>query len=184
MAGTPARGYVTPDTTELLTRTPVQIDQASLPAITVSQDVVDFDHTLAGAGIQPVLVTLAQNLEVENQALLRRNPDLLTAVDHGDRLAQMQATLAGLQPAGPTTVSHYKFDTVDVQLLVPFGMQTGLSLGFHATGTVTAQTYDPSGALASTTTQPFDRVFAVRRATGARWLNVGDLPPSSVPPAS
>jgi Na+-translocating ferredoxin:NAD+ oxidoreductase RnfD subunit len=184
VAGTPARGYVAPDTTELLTRTPVHIDEASLPSITVSQDVIDFDHTLDGSGIQPVLVTLAQNLEVENQALLRRDAELLTAVDHGDRLAQMQATLSALQPGGATTVTHYAFETVDVQLLVPFGVQTGLSLGFHATGTVTQQTYDGAGNLVSTTTQPFDRVFAVRRATGARWLDVGDLPPTSVPAPS
>ena len=122
---------------------------------------------------------MAQNFEVENQALLRRDESLLEAVDHGDRLIQMQTALADAQATGTTTVKHYHFDTVDTSLLVPFGKQTGLSLGFHGTGTVTVETYDSSGNLTSTVTQPFDELFAVRRATGARWLNVGELPPPS-----
>lgn len=176
LAGAPTRGYVAPDTSELLNRTPVHIDQSTLPAITVGQDVLDYDHTLAGTGIQQVLVTLAQNLEVENQALLHRDESLLEAVDHGDRLAQMQAALASND--GPT-VRHYQFDTVDVSLLVPFGVQTGASLGFHVTGTVTVEQYDYSGNLLASTSMPVDTVFAVRRATGGRWLNVGELPPTN-----
>jgi Na+-translocating ferredoxin:NAD+ oxidoreductase RnfD subunit len=177
VAGTPSRGYVAPDTTELLNRTPVNIDASTLPAISVSDDVVSFDHNLAGAGIEPVLVTLAQNLEVENQALLQRSDALLTAVDHGDRLAQMETELEGLASSNATVVHHYDFDTVDVRLLVPFGVQTGLSLGFHSTGTVTTDVYDLSGNLVSASTEPFDTMFAVRRATGDRWLNVAQLPP-------
>jgi hypothetical protein len=179
IAGTPTRGYVAPETSELLNRTPVHIDQSTLPSISVGQDVLDYDHTLAGTGIQQVLVTLAQNLEVENQALLRRDESLLEAVDHGDRLIQMQGLLSDAETTGNVTVRHYTFDTVDVKLLVPFGKQTGLSLGFHVTGTATAQTYDSAGNVTSTTTEPVDTMFAVRRATGARWLNVGDLPPPS-----
>jgi Na+-translocating ferredoxin:NAD+ oxidoreductase RnfD subunit len=177
LAGTPARGYVAPDSGELLNRVTVHIDQGTLPEITVSQDVIDFDHTLAGAGIQPVLVTLGENLEIENQALLHRDASLLEAVDHGDRLKEMQGLLADAEATGTTTVHHYDFDTVDVSLLVPFGVQTGLSLGFHGTGTVTAETYDANGNLVSTISEPFDQVFAVRRATGDRWLNVAVLPP-------
>jgi len=69
-----------------------------------------------------------------------------------------------------------------VSLLVPFGKQTGASLGFHATGTVTEETYEqPTRTLLSSTSEPFDTMFAVRRATGARWLNVGELPPPASP---
>lgn len=179
LAGNSSRGYTGPDTTELLTRTPIHVDPATLPTITVAQDVLDFDHELAGAGIQQVLVTMAQNLEVENQALLRRDEALLVAVDHGDRLIQMQDELAAAQASGTTTVRHYHFDALDVSLLVPFGKQTGLSLGMHGTGTLTEDVYDAADNLQSTTMQPFDTMFAVRRATGARWLNVGELPPPS-----
>jgi hypothetical protein len=73
------------------------------------------------------------------------------------------------------TVHHYHFDRVDVGLLVPFGAQTGLSLGLHGSGTVTSETFDAAGNLVNRESAPFDQTFAVRRATGARWLNVAVL---------
>jgi Na+-transporting NADH:ubiquinone oxidoreductase subunit NqrB len=177
VAGTPARGTVVADSTEILNRLPAAIDPSTLPAITVDQGVIDFDPGFAGAGIQPVVVALAQNLELENQALLRRDPALLTAIDHGDRLLEMQARLAAA--ASGVEIAHYRFDRIDVRLLVPFGRQDGLSLGFDGSGTVTKETYDAAGALVSRTTEPFAQTFAVRRATGARWLNVAVLPPGA-----
>jgi len=179
-AGTPARSLVLPDATELLNRAPTHIDPATLPAITVGRDVADWNHEIAGPGMQAIVVTLAENLDIESQALLRRDPALLTAVDHGDRLAEMQARLQDAIATGTTIIDHYQFDTMDVSLLVPFGMQTGLSLGFDAHGTITHQTYDAAGNLQSQQASPFHLWFAVRRATGARWLNVGVL---TSPPA-
>ena len=78
-------------------------------------------------GAQQILLTLAENLELENQALLRaRSRASSTAVDHGDRLDG---------DAGPARRRgrerdddrrpHYHFDAVNVSLLVPFGVQTG-----------------------------------------------------------
>jgi hypothetical protein len=174
-AGTPARGIVVSDTAEMLDGVPRAIDPATLPAITVSQDVTDFDHAIA-ADAPAVLVTLAQNLEIENQALLRGDPGLLTAVDHGDRLKEMQARLAEADASGRTVIAHYRFDTVRVVLIVPFGVQSGASLGYQSQGTVIEETYDDAGALQSSETSPFSQTFAVRRATGGRWLNVAVLP--------
>jgi hypothetical protein len=122
---------------------------------------------------------LGQNLELENQALVRRDALLLVSVDHGDRLAEMQAALVAIAAGGPTTLVHYRFDAIEASLLVPFGAQSGLSLGLHGRGTAIRETYDAAGAVVSRTGEPFDLVFAVRRATGARWLNVGVLPPSA-----
>ncbi|MBI3747564.1 MAG: hypothetical protein HY262_01745 [Chloroflexi bacterium] len=177
-AGTPARGLVVPDTTEMLTGTPRIVDPATLPPITVAQDVTDFDHAIADAAPE-ILVTLAQNLEIENQALLRGDAGLLTAVDHGDRLKEMQGRLRDAQASGRTVVSHYRFDSVRVVLIVPFGVQTGASLGFQSRGLVTEETYDSAGVLQSQRASPYSLTFAVRRATGARWLNVAVLPPGT-----
>jgi hypothetical protein len=63
-----------------------------------------------------------------------------------------------------------------MRLITPFGKQDGLSLGLDATGTMTQETYDAGGNLVSTQEAPFAKTFAVRRATGDRWLNVGVLP--------
>lgn len=176
VAGAPARQPVAFDSAEILNRVPVQVDPATLPPMTVGQDVADYDHELAGPEMQSVLVTLAQNLELENQALLQRDPAILRAVDHGDRLVEMEARLGAATAAGSVEVVHYQFDRVAVSLLVPFGVQTGPSLGFSVTGTAISETYDAAGVLRSRGSSPFAQVFAVRRATGDRWLNVAVLP--------
>ena len=177
LAGTPSRGAPVPNVAEILNRVPTAIDPATLPAITVGQDVIDFDHRLAGSGIEPVALTLAQNLELENQALLRRDAAIFRAVDHGDRLDEMSARLGSATASGSTVVRHYRFDTIAVALLVPFGRQTGLSLGFDSRGTVTEEAYDAGGTLQASTSAPFAQTFVLRRATGGRWLNVAVLPP-------
>ena len=174
-AGTPARGLVVADTSEMLRDIPHQIDPGTFPAITIDQGVADYDHSIDAAGAQQILMTLGENLELENQALLRSDAALLTAVDHGDRLKEMQDRLAQAKATGRTILHHYAFDDVHVGLIVPFGVQTGTSLGFESSGTVTEETYDASGALMDRTTAPFERTFVVRRATGDRWLNVADL---------
>jgi hypothetical protein len=180
LAGTPARGTTLPVSAEVLNRLPTQVDPTTLPPVTVGQDVVNFDETLAGPGINVVLLTLAQNLEYENHALIRGDASILTLVDHGDRLAEMQVKVAdALDSAGVTTVTQYRFENVAVSLLIPFGRQDGFSLGFRSKGTKIEQIYDRvTGALSGSAESPFDLVFAVRRATGDRWLLVAVLPPS------
>lgn len=176
--GTPARAAAAPNTTEMLNGVSYEINPSTLPPITVSQSVWDWDHEIAGSAAD-LLVILAQNLQIENQALLKSDALLLTAVDHGDRLAEMQARLHSDSTTGTSVIDVYAFDSVNVTLIVPFGVQTGLSLGFDATGKVTRETYDSAGKLVSSQSSPFANTFAIRRATGARWLNVALLPPGT-----
>jgi Na+-translocating ferredoxin:NAD+ oxidoreductase RnfD subunit len=175
-AGGPARGPATGNMDELLNRLPTNVDPATLPSITVADDVVDFDHELAGPGMNEVVVTLARNLELETQALLRRDGAILIAVDHGDRLVEMQELLEKAETSGTTVITHYQFAEIDVSLLVPFGAQTGLSLGLAGRGTMITETRDADGALIGQESSPFDLTFAMRRATGDRWMNVAVLP--------
>ena len=151
-----------------------RIDPASFPPIRVDGAVTDWDPTLDGAAMQAILLTLAQNLEIEDRALLHADASLLQSVDHGDRLAEMQSRIGSA--AERTTLAHYHFASVEVSLLRPFGRQDGLSLGLGSSGTVTTETYDAAGQLQSRTTSPFSLTFAVRRATGTRWLTVAVLP--------
>jgi hypothetical protein len=176
LAGSPARGLVVANSSEILGRLPSQVDPGTLPAVTVGQDVADFDPKLAGGGMTEVVVTLAQNLEFENQALLRRDASILTAVDHGDRLVEMQDRLAQVTAGAATHLVHYRFDTIHATLLIPFGKQNGFSIGLQATGTVVDVSVDAAGAVQGQVESPFDLTFAVRRATGDRWLTVGVLP--------
>jgi hypothetical protein len=176
-AGSPARGFVGPDATEVLGRVPHDVDPATFPSITVQQDVADWNHEIAGPGVRELVLTLAENLELERQALLRSDPAILEAVDHGDRLEEMRSRLDEAEATGTTAVERYQIDDVNVRLLVPFGRQDGLSLGLDSTGTVTTETYDAGGQLQTRETSPFAEMFVLRRATGGRWLNVAVLPP-------
>jgi hypothetical protein len=175
-AGIPARGLIAPNTGEVLDRVPHQVDPATFPAISVGKDVADWDHEIAGPGARDIVLTLAENLEIENQALLRADPSILPAVDHGDRLAEMQARLRDAAATGSIVLPHYRFDSLDMVLLEPFGVQSGLSLGLDARGTLTEETYDSVGTLEGQRTSPFALRFVMRRATGDRWLNVAVLP--------
>jgi hypothetical protein len=173
-AGTPARGLVVPDTTEMLAGLPHQVDPATFPAITLEQDIGDYDSKISL--VRDILVTLAEDLELENQALLRSDGGILTAVDHGDRLKEMQGRLEAASASGRTVIHHYRFDAVHVIQILPFGVQSGISIGFQSRGVDTQQTYDVAGALLDQRVTPFATTFAVRRATGDRWLIVAALP--------
>ena len=178
-AGSPARGRPVTDVAAILNRVPHEVDPATFPSITIGDDVLQFDQRMDQAGARQILMTLAENLEVENQALLRGDAAILAAVDHGDRLIEMQGRVVAAAASGRATIARYRFDKVALRLLVPFGRQDGLSIGIDGRGMVTTETYDAAGTLVSTRSDPFAQTFAVRRATGARWLNVAVLPAPS-----
>ena len=175
-AGSPARGTLVLGADDVLDRAPPDIDPATFPTISVEQDVADWNHEIAGPVARQLVLDLVANLELENRALLRSDATILDAVDHGDRLDEMQARLATAAATGVTVVERYQIDDVNVTLLVPFGKQDGLSLGLESRGTVTTETY-ADGRVRSRTSSPFATTFALRQVTGGRWLNVGVLPP-------
>ena len=175
-AGSPARGSATVPIDGVLDGAPRQLDPATFPTITVDRDVADWNHEIAGPVARELVLNLAENLELENQALLRSDPTILPAVDHGDRLDEMLDRLEDAAATGVTVVERYQFDDVRVTLLEPFGAQEGLSLGLVSRGTVTEETFDAEGRLQDRSSSPFATTFAVRQVTGGRWLNVGVLP--------
>jgi Na+-translocating ferredoxin:NAD+ oxidoreductase RnfD subunit len=161
---------------DVLRRVPHAVDPSTFPTITVEQGVLDWNHEIAGPGARAIVLTLAENLDLENQALLRADPSILEAVDHGDRLDAMRLRIQDAEATGATVIERYSIDDVNVTLLVPFGRQDGLSLGLESSGTKTTETYDAEGAMQTRTSSPFETTFVVRRATGDRWLNVDELP--------
>ena len=174
-AGVPARQPSVPEFADVVGRVPHEVDPSTMPRIEVDQEVLDWNHELTGAGVEQIVLTLAENLEIENQALRRRDPALLGAVDHGDRLEQLRARIDDAGATGTIIGEHYQIDTVHVVLLVPFGRQDGLSLGLESRGTVT-RVVDAGDGHEHATTEPFATTFVMRRATGDRWLNVAELP--------
>jgi hypothetical protein len=175
-AGAPARGIVDPTVEDVLGRLPSDIDPATLPSISVAQDVVDWNHEITGEGAQQIVLTLAENLQLERQALQRGDVETLEAADHGDRRDEMRRRIQDAAAGGTKVVEQYEIDDVHITLVVPFGRQAGLSLGLEARGTVTTETYDAAGELQSRSAAPFATSFVMSRPTGGRWLNVAVLP--------
>jgi hypothetical protein len=91
----------------------------------------------------------------------------------------MQRQLAALVLDAPTTLVHYRFEAIHATLLVPFGKQDGFSVGLQSKGTQVIEKVDAGGRIVERSSSPFELTFAVRRATGDRWLNVGVLPTSA-----
>jgi Na+-translocating ferredoxin:NAD+ oxidoreductase RnfD subunit len=178
-AGAPARGVVVPDAADVVGRVHHQVDPATFPSITVDQEVSDWNHEIAGSGVEEIVLTLAENLELERQALLQGDATILEAVAHGDRLDEMQARLEEAAATGRAVVERYQIDDVNVVLIVPFGQQVALSLGLESQGTVTRETYDADGSLQERASAPFATTFVMRQVTGGRWLNVAVLPPGA-----
>jgi Na+-translocating ferredoxin:NAD+ oxidoreductase RnfD subunit len=184
IAGSPARGVVVPAVDDVLGRAPSDVDPSTFPSIAVDDDVVSWNHEITGDGAREIVLTLVENLGLEAQAMRDGDPDLLEAVDHGDRLSEMQSLLDEQAAEGVRVVERYDIDDVRVRLIVPFGRQDGLSLGLDSTGTRTTETYDVRDGgdeLRSRTSEPFETTFVMRRATGARWLDVAVVPYGSEP---
>jgi hypothetical protein len=176
IGGRSAQGVLAGEPENLIGRLSTRIDPATFPAITVDDEVINWNHEIDVDGARAIVLTLAENLALESQAIIERDAALLEAVDHGDRLDALRERLRVAETTGRTVVDTHDIDNVRVSLLVPFGRQDGLSLGMIARGTVTTETRDESGAVVSRNSAPFETMWAMRRATGARWLIVAELP--------
>jgi hypothetical protein len=179
-AGTPARESSVTASTPAASgplghpRLEVHVDPSTLPQVTVDPDVTDRGD-LSQTDAQAVALTLAENLEVEAQALRRGEKSILPSVDDGQRLTTLQGRVDDVIETGRAIVPHYAFDELHVVLIHSAG-QSGLSLGFEASGTVEEVTYGVDGAERSRTTSPFALTFVLSRPTGARWLLVDTQP--------
>ncbi|MGH2635540.1 MAG: hypothetical protein ACRDHU_05270 [Actinomycetota bacterium] len=173
-AGAPARETI-PETLRASPEIPVEIDPSTLPEVTVDPRVAELSADLTGAGAQELAVTLAENLEIETEALLQANAELLRAADFARRLTEMEGRIDARSSTGATTVTRYTFGSLHLAPVDRSG-QSGLSLGFEARGTSEQVTYDAEGIEAGRTTSSFALVFVLSQPTGGRWLIVDTLP--------
>ena len=150
------------------------VDPSTLPLVTVDPEVTDRGD-LSPSDAQDVALTLAENLEVEGQALRRGEQSLLPTVDDGDRLFALQERVDEVIRTGRAVVPQYTFESIRVVLVHSHG-QAGLSLGLRARGTVERVTYGVNGQEGSRETTPFRLTFVLSRPTGERWLIVDTQP--------
>jgi hypothetical protein len=179
VAGLPARGASVPAAPPAVAAGSVaEIDPTSLPVVSVDPDVAGLSADLATPeGAQELAATLAWNLQVEAEALATGDASLLTAVDHGQRLEDLEAEVAAGAESGERVVPAYEFDSLHLLVVFPGGFQSGPNAGLIAEGTVTEVVHDASGGQATRPPRPFTTTFSLRQMTDGRWLTTDTLSP-------
>jgi hypothetical protein len=120
-------------------------------------------------------LALAENLEIERQALLKGDQRLLLAADVGKRLAEMERRIDEAAAAEERVVSEFSFDSLSLEISFPNGPQGGPSLALQGRGSVEEITYDLGGTERARTAYEFDSTFILRRG-GNGWLIAEVLP--------
>jgi hypothetical protein len=171
--GTPARQPAQAATAIQVPQVNVDVDPATLPAVTVDPEVYTLNSDVSDpAGLA---LTLAKNLEVEAQAMHRGEATLLLAADFGLRLEAMQGRMAQSVATGEWNVDHYSFDSLYLTTHTALGGQ-GTDLAFEATGTVETRTFNADGVQLGDTSVPFSGKFVMRQAIDDRWLIIDEIP--------
>jgi hypothetical protein len=165
--GAPARQPAQAETSSTPVTVAVQIDPASLPAVTVDPEVSALNSDIGTP--EDLAVALARNLEIEAEAMRRHQGELLLSADFGTRLQDMLQRMADSVASGEWVVAHYSFDTLHLRTVTAVGGQ-GTDLGFEATGTVEEVTYDADGGELRRDSRPVASLFVLRLAPGDVWL--------------
>lgn len=153
----------------------IEIELAALPPVTVDPEVGSLNLELNPSQVDLLAVTLAENLEIESQALRSADPSLLRSVDHGARLLALEDAIESGEVRKQRAVPSYRFDSLHLGVVWANGIQGGASLGFEATGTVIEAIYDLDGTELSKGSAPFAATFVVSQPTGERWMIVDVL---------
>jgi hypothetical protein len=174
-AGSPARQGAQARTPAPLPEITVEVDPATVPAVSVSDEVYSLNAEFDETYIQGVAVILAENLAIEGEAIREGDGGLLAAADADERLVEMQAKLDEAIATGERVVARYEFDALEVYVAETEEGQAGAALGFEGSGTVAQIVHDAVGVEQSITTSEFALTFVMRQL-GDRWLIVSTQP--------
>ncbi len=152
----------------------VEIDPSTLPEVTVSLD-AEFLSSDAADDPQDLALMLAENLALENEALLRADTSLLRSADDGERLVEMERMIEIAATTGQYPIAIHHFETLHLDVVFTDGSQDGASLGLTATGSVDEVTYDADGVEQRRATRPFATTFVMHPGSGDRWLIKGEV---------
>ena len=152
----------------------VVVDPATLPAPTIDAEVAALNSDIDAETADDLAMMLAENLEIEAEAMRRRERVLLLSVDFGARLAEMQRRVDRSMATGEWVAADYRFDTLHLRVVVTAGGQ-GADLGFDATGVIDATTYDAYGVELRRNSGPFASTFVLRQGNAARWLILDEV---------
>ena len=177
LAGLPARstGADAPVVADI--GTIAEIDPSTLPSVTIDPQVAGLSAALATqAGAQELAATLAWNLRVEAEAIATGDATLLPAIADGARLNDLEALIGAGAADGERVIPTYTFDSLELKVVFPGGLQRGANAGLSARGVVAEIVRSGSGAELERRERPFAVTFSLRQTTSGRWLNTDTLP--------
>ncbi len=173
-AGIPARGE--PVSLATSQSVNIAIDASSLPDVQVSADVAALNSEAASRPSE-LAIDLAENLAVENEAMLKADTSILRSVSDGVRLLTMEREIEAAAARGEYVVSEYAFEGLALDVEHANGPQGGASLAMEAVGTVTTITYDTEGNELERSSLPFASIFVLSPGTGDHWLITDTVDP-------
>jgi len=154
----------------------VEVDLSTLPPVEVGPEVSALNSDIASGGANDLARSLAEDLRIEGEAMLRADPSLLRAANEGERLVQMERRIEVSATQGEFAVADYRFASLLLKVVFTDGSQGGASLGIEARGVLEEVTFDVAGVELHRTTSPFASVFVLRQGAGDRWLIAAELP--------
>jgi hypothetical protein len=160
-------------------RPDVQIDMASLPPVTISEEARQVYEEISDQQAQIIARDLMADLAIEADALRTRDPALAATATFGARLANVEAQIIDAEPNGTIVVPFYTFDSMEV-VLTYSGGQGGARLGIEVRGIVREVTYGgPDGTTEiSETDSGFESVFVVAESEDGYYVIVSEVPVS------
>ena len=133
VAGLPARSSDAEAPVAADIGTIAEIDPATLPTVTIDPQVAGLSAGLATPdGAQQLAATLAWNLQVEAEALSTGDATLLPAITDGARLHDLEALIEAGTADGQRLIPSYTFDSLDLMVVFPGGLQRGANAGLAA----------------------------------------------------
>lgn len=180
VVGTAARSPAAGSVPEVATseRPDVQIDSASLPPVTISEEARGLFEEVDDQQAQIMARDLMVDLEIEANALRTRDPVLAATAASGARLTNIEEQISNAGPNGEIVVPSYTFDSMEIVLSYT-GFQSSALLGVEAHGTLHEVTYGGAdGTLISETESRSESVFVVAESEDGYYVIVSEVPVS------
>jgi len=157
-------------------RPTVQVDSASLPQVTISEEAGQAYEEVDEQRAQDIARDVVVDLEVEAMALRARDPVLAATATARSRLASIEQQIVDAGPNGDIVVSSYTIESMEVVLSYT-GFQSSPLLGVQVRGMVREVTYgglDGTTAI-SETESPFEAVFVVVESQAGYYVIVDSV---------
>jgi hypothetical protein len=159
-------------------RPDVQIDSASLPPVTISEEARQVYEEVSDQQLQNIARDLMADLEIEANALRTRDPALAATAASGARLTNIEGQITRAGPSGEIVVPSYTFDSMEIVLSYT-GFQSSPRLAVEVHGTVSEATHGgPDGTMISETESLFESVFVVAESEDGHYVIVSEVPVS------